>query len=130
MNKLLAVIVIAGFTSILILSSIDQVLGINGSAAHDKRTGIGGSCIFYEEKAECRFHDGDGIETVIVDGNLRDIGDRVTCPPVTDFIIIEFPDEDEFVQIVVDDCSGDETTFNAENVPHERLFLDSLKIAG
>ena len=131
MKKIPAVIVIAGFATILILSSIDQVLGINGSAAHDRTTGIGGFCIFYEDRTECRFHDVDGISTVIVDDDLQNIGDRSVCHPVTDRIAIEkFPDESELVTIVVDDCSGDETTFNLETVPHERLFFGVVKIAG
>ena len=131
MNRVILGSIIVGFASILIISSIDQVLGINGSGAQDKRTGIGGFCIFYEDRTECRFFDGDGISTVIVDGNLRDIGDRVTCPPVTDFIVIEkFPDESELVRIVVDDCSDNETTFNLEEVPREHIMFGSLKIAG
>jgi hypothetical protein len=130
MNKLLALSVIAGLATILIISTTDQVLGVNGSGAQDKRTGIGGFCIFYEDRTECRFHDGDGISTVIVDGDLQDIGDRSVCHPVTDRIVIEkFPDESELVIIVVDDCSGDETTFNLEKSP---IFVSFgyLKIAG
>ena len=113
----------------LTVSSINQVFGINGSGAQDKRTGIGGFCIFYEDRTECRFHDGDGISTVIVDDVLQDIGDRSVCHPVTDRIVIEqLPDESELVTIVVSDCSGDETSFNAEYIPTQQFGY--LKIAG
>ena len=118
--------VIFGFAAILLTSSIDLVLANDKPAAYDKRTGIGGQCIFYEDTTQCRFFAADRIGTVIVDNVVKDIGAR-SCPTVTGVIIIEeFPEEPDSVTIVVRDCSGDETTFNGV---HDGI-IPTLKIAG